>query len=1014
MRLKSFDNYLIAMMGLLALISLYMLYGIKYFTSKTENQMKIASIVEQIKTVKRKRDFYQSWVDVNPGDGLSQNDEIYTHEQSSAKIYFEKGPEINLFENSLLRIKTLNKENILNLERGNLTARLSKDSPKLDVVLNGKKYSFESQNANIQIEQGAIENKFLLLEGRAKLNINQTSQEIGANQVIIQNKSTGSLKIKELPFILKNPLHNSVSYFSKDIEMDFSWSYTSLRGPAQILIAKDSDFKDIVVHETISEDHFRSLFDKAGIYYWKLVSTDELEGGIRSFAIVEEQPLALNLDKNIIYKAPKLAEKILISWPQDKAKKFLLKIERPNKNVDEIEVAQNNYELPIDETGSYHISVKVNDENRPQAIWSHPSPLEVIEAQAINITSNTAELIEKVNYNQESTSLLLSWNAPSSGVNYIVKLIKDNKKQEIQTQNTSLPIALTEAGDYQWEIEGKTPSGIVTNVIKGRVIVKAPLRLIQTPSEGAVIELEKPDQLVSFKWDHIQNTKDYQFELSNDQAFSKIIYERSIETNSHSTTVAQTGRYFWRVKIQKATSVEYSSPVGVEIKPTPPLKRPEVSPNIKIKLKYLDDKTSTFHWSDFFIGKAHAEAPVAVAEWDLPANNRAKEYIVEIYQDEQLSHLIARIETSVPHVVWKNATPGNFYWRVSYVDYWGRKTQFSELSILSTEFDQETIKVEAIKEAAKEVIIGPIELLHPLHKEDILANEEDEFVFTWASLPNTKSYQFILASDLDFKDPLINSKTRINEIKIKCLDLKNIAANYYWKVTTPEGNTSKRRVFHISCTPKKIEPPAVTEHPLINLNIKEERKILHYAKLGVFPHKLNYTNTSGQYSAKVSGNALTSLFALYHRPLNLKYFQSLTPSIWMSRGKVFNTITFNDFEFNIKAAKNQSYFSWGPMVAMIKKTTYIESNRVITAQSISTPLLGAFLQKEVGRFTLDAEVKFGGMLDYHLGLQYALKNNISTGVFFDSTSVNKDASKHDFSRLGLNLNYMFSFLDNKK
>jgi hypothetical protein len=202
MRLKSFDNYLIATMGLFALISLYMLYGAKFNTQYSDNQLKVASIVEQIKTVKRKRDFYQSWVDVNPGDSLSQNDEIYTHGQSSAKIHFVNGPEISLFENSLLRIKTLNKENTLSLDKGNLTATLSKDSPKLDILLNGKKYTFESEKANIQIEQGATENKFLLLDGKAKLNINEASQEIKENQVLIQNKKTGDVKIKELPFIL--------------------------------------------------------------------------------------------------------------------------------------------------------------------------------------------------------------------------------------------------------------------------------------------------------------------------------------------------------------------------------------------------------------------------------------------------------------------------------------------------------------------------------------------------------------------------------------------------------------------------------------------------------------------------------------------------------------------------------------------------------------------------------------------------------------------------------------------
>ena len=104
-------------MSAVALACLYMLYGTKLVSFNSQDEIKVASIVEQLKTVKRKRDYYQGWVDVKPGDGLSQNDEIYTHEQSSAHIKFTNGPEINLFENSLLRIKSGKIGSTISLEK---------------------------------------------------------------------------------------------------------------------------------------------------------------------------------------------------------------------------------------------------------------------------------------------------------------------------------------------------------------------------------------------------------------------------------------------------------------------------------------------------------------------------------------------------------------------------------------------------------------------------------------------------------------------------------------------------------------------------------------------------------------------------------------------------------------------------------------------------------------------------------------------------------------------------------
>lgn len=1017
MRLKSFDNYLIASMSFFALVSLYMLYGPR-FISPNSGQIKVASIVEQIKTVKRKRDFYQSWVDVNPGDSLSQNDEIYTHGQSSAKIHFENGPEINLFENSLLRIKTLNKENTLTLDKGNLSATLSKNSPKLDVVLNGKKYSFESENANIQIEQGKTENKFLLLDGKAKLNINEEAQEIKANQVVIQNISTGSLKISELPFILKTPLHNSVKYFKDSEDINFSWSYTNLTVPAKILISKNSKFTDIVSDLTISENNHTHQFKKPGIYYWKLISPDKIEGQIRTLTLIEEQPLFLSLDKEIVYKGPKKAETVLISWPSDKAKKYLLKIESPDKKTDEIKLEKNIYPLIVDQTGDYKISAKVDAPERPLAIWSEPITINVVPASEIKITSLTPESIERIFYNKETPTQLLSWNGPSSGVEYTVKLTIDNKTEVLTTTHNSIPLTMKKSGTYEWAVNAETESGILSNTISGKIKILTPKSLSQTPSEGAIIELEKPDQLVSFKWDEVKDTEAYLFELSSDEDFKTLLYEKDSKTNNISTALAKTGKYFWRVKIKSSSGIEYSNPVSVEIKPTPPLSRPEDLPSLKIKLKYNDKnqvkQQDTTTWInkvfDFFISSAHADELITSAEWDLPANSRAKEYIVEIYEDQELKKLVTRMNTERPHVLWQNAKPGTFYWRVSYVDFWGRKTEFSKASTLLVENDREAILAAEL--AAQAALV--IELVEPKHKEDILEFNGDSYNFKWEKLPETKSYQLVIDPDLEFSNPIFSAKSKSNEYLIDCSAFKKVSGDYYWKVTTAAGNSSKRRMVHVDCSEKIIEKVVEPGPATPEIETLIESRNTHYARLGLFPHKLSYTNTSTQYSAKVDGNALNSVYAIYHRPVDWKYFQSFTPSLWVSRGKVFETITFTDLEINMKAGIHKSSFTWGPVLALIKKTLYVESNLAITSEGLSSPAAGVFIQKEIGRFSMNAEVKFGGLLNYHADINYALKNKIGLGLFFDSISVTKEPAKHSFSSMGLKVDYHFAFLDTLK
>lgn len=1010
MRLKSFDNYLITAMSALALVCLYMLYGAKLVNFNSGSEIKVASIVEQLKTVKRKRDFYQGWMDVKPGDGLSQNDEIYTHEQSSAHIKFTNGPEISLFENSLLRIKSAKLGSTISLDKGNMIAKLSPKSPNLDIELNGKKYSFNSQNADIQIEQGKTENKFLLLNGKAKL----ADQEILPNQVVIQNIKTGDLKIKEIPFIPKMPLNNQTQYFVKEALVNFSWTYTNQAIPAKVVIARDSGFNEIEASETIENGSYQLSLNRPGTYYWKLTSADLVDGPIKSFSLIEETPPTLNSDQNTVFQGPKLTEKVYLNWSKNNGKKYLLKIESPNGKSEEVTVSKNNYEFTPSVLGQYSLAVKVQDTNRPLALWSGPVLITLNEARPIRITGLTPELMEKVNYNNQASNYLLSWDGPSHGVNYKIKLIKDNKVLDMETEQTSIPISLKDAGVYNWEVIGVANSGVTSNKLTGKIIIKAPLRLSQLPSEGAVVELEKPDQLVAFKWDKVNEAVEYQFELSNDPTFKKIVVARDVEANNISTSLAEIGRYYWRVKVKRGSEVEYSNPVSVEIKPAPPLARPEVSPDIKIKLKYLEEKSSSFfNLIDLFISKAQALEQVAVAEWELPANTKAKSYIVEVYKDSELKDLITRIETEVPHVVWKNAVAGKFYWRVSYMDFWGRKTEFSKVSILSTEVDQEALKPAPIE----------IELQNPKHKADVLKEEADQLTLTWADVPEAKNYQVLIARELEFENIILKKISTRAELKISCKDFDNRAGEYYWKVTAGE-NSSKRRQFSVVCAPPppppvKIEEPKTViveeKKPIkVPLKIKKEKQNFHFLRIGFFPHHIAYQNKASEYTAKVDGNALNSWYVMYQRPLDMKYFQVISPTLSISRGKVFKNITFTDAELNLKAKRVQPIFSWGPVAAFMKKTLYVEKSLAITDESVSSPLLGFFIQKEVNQLTMNAEIKLGTILNYHADIQYRMKNNFAVGAFFDSSSITKDNNKHTFSSYGLNLNYTFDFLDTAK
>lgn len=1007
MRLRSFDNLLIALMTFVAIICLYMLYGVRYFAHNTDAELSIAKITEQVNIVKRKKDFYQSWLDAGIGEGLAQNDEIYTHGQSSAKIHFNNGPEVQLYENSLLRIKS----NTVALEKGNLTAKLSPDAKKLDVQLNGKNYSFESSSANIQIEQGKTENKFLVTDGDASLKLGEKNEVLRPNQVLIQNKKSGEIKVKEIPFVLSSPPAGQVLWFTREKQIDFRWSFRDSKNmPVQFVLARDSSFEKVLTKETLQENHFTAILKEEGAYFWKIIGEEEIASPLRNLTLKEERPLSLQLDKEILYKGPKGNAMVSLHWPRGEAHHYELKIEEAGAQATIVELSQNHFDFSATKLGETKFTVKVKESNRPEAIWSRPAILTVLEAKSIPITSGLPDSIEKVNYTNKEISQQLFWNGPSSGMVYTIKIRHDSVEKKFTSTSPSFPLQLSNSGEYQWEVQGETESGILTNIIGGKIIVKSPLKIAQTPSEGAVIELEKPDQTVAFKWDTTGGEDTlYAFELATDPNFQKTILTKESGSNSLSTTVGQTGRYYWRVKIKKGEKTEYSPPVSVEIRPTPPLSRPEILPNLKIKMKILEEKGSSFfNLFDLIFPRAYADDAVTVAEWDLPANARAKTYIVEIYEDQKLTKLLTRIESSLPHVVWKKAKSGTFYWRMCYEDFWGRKTEFSRPSTLETSIDQasEVKKVEPMPEPPPP---PPIELSSPKHREEILETSEDEADFYWEEIPKVKTYLFHMARDLDFKDEVFSKKISGARITLRCSDIKSQTGEYYWKITADNGSTSKRRSVRATCSLKKQPEPELIA-PAIPV---KEKRPERFARFSLAPHHLSYSNKANAYSVDVSGNVLNCWSMFYQTPIEIKYFSLLSLDATIARGKVFKSITFTDMDINFRLHRANEYFHYGPVITLSKKTLYEEENLAVKNKSQSSPLLGAFIRKDFETLTTLAELKFAGALDLYAEGLIDIKKNYSIGPFVHLTSMSKDGGKHQFTAFGLKLNYTF-LLDAKK
>jgi hypothetical protein len=864
--------------------------------------------------------------------------------------------------------------------------------------MGNKSYTFESQKADIQIEQGKNENKFLVSEGSAQLKHGDQVTDVQPNQVVIENKKEGKLEVKKLSFKELSPKKNETFYFGESLQIPFKWQTLIPEAKGKVLIATDQEFKKIISDFNLEGNAHSLSMNVEGTYYWKIESNDGLSGAIRTFTIIKEKPFTLNADRTIVYRSPLSNGNVFLSW--ENPQPVLIKTTEPNGNAIEQKLTGKSFDWTAKQFGTHQVSVKINDKNRPYALWSEPLNISVIEEKSVEIKPLMNETIELVNYGPWPYKQHFNWDGPADNFNYSISLTTNQQTKKIQTQNPSATVDIGQAGLYNWAVQGKSPSGISTNQIKGQLNIKAPIAMKTLPSSGAVIELERPDQLVKFEWKESAQASQasYQFELSSDENFKEIVKDEELKSASLSTVIGKTGTYFWRVKIKGQKGDEFSRPVSVEVRPSPPLQAPQNIPDLNLKLKYqTPPQTSVQKILDFFISSAYAEDPVGNAEWDIPVNSRAKEYVVELYSDKEKENLIKRFVVKNSKVIWESAQPGTYYWQVAYIDYWGRQTDFSKLSTLVINEDEEAQKVATLT----------IELDRPKHKEEILEKAEDTFDMEWdfdGDPPTTLS----IARDLEFTDVVFTTKLKKNEFEIKCSHLKQTAGSYYWKVQA--GNiSSKRRQFTATCKPKPepIVPPPQPIEEIKETKIQSYEPLKRYFQAGLRPHKLTYDNKSTEYNAKVDGTVVSSIFANYNNQMDMWWFNNYAVDFNLSRGKVFEEITFNDFDLSFTLKHRYETFSVGATVGMLKRTLYVESGRKIAASAMTSPLLGFNVSSDNESFFGTIDVKAGSALMIKAELNYKITQRYFAGPFFEMNSMEKDNGKHNFTMIGLKLGANF-------
>lgn len=285
---------------------------------------------------------------------------------------------------------------------------------------------------------------------------------------------------------------------------------------------------------------------------------------------------------------------------------------------------------------------------------------------------------KEISYYKKST-IYFNWEKHKKIKNYTLEIYDSNKNivlsKVISGNHYNWQTNLE--GSFSWEVR-PADSEILLKQIKEYSFLIEHQNLSNQKSQ--VLEIKRPNQLIEFSWVKNIQAKSHKFEVSESVDFKEIIINIKTKQNNIKISFPKTGVYFWRSSsIGSNGQKVYNRPTKVIIKPSPPPKKPIPLPNLDLEVRLRKTKTKSIF--SYIINNAHADSFGNVNLRWRPLDD-AKYYEIEIFSDPQLQRKIKGIKVSKPSYNWEIPRLGKYYWRYRIIDFWGRKSPYSDSSII--------------------------------------------------------------------------------------------------------------------------------------------------------------------------------------------------------------------------------------------------------------------------------------------------------------------------------------------
>lgn len=891
-------------MGLGALLILISSYQLFFTPSENTEGLKLGTLTSTLSVVKTKSALALDWRDAASGNSLSENQLVYTDNASSAEIVFTTGTSLTVGENSLIKLRATGSEEAMDLSKGFIRAKLDADRP-LKVQMNGEDFVVTGDNADIQINLQDEKGEIGVLAGEVNVVSEGMSETLTPESALaIEGKK---IQKKLIHLRVVSPAQNEVRYLAvTPAAVNFSWEPSE---KAKVVLSKFPSLKNPSVIEGSSN---ASMALNPGLYYYR-IENDQGTSLLRSMRIVkEEMPnLIRPLSSDSVDVVEGVSNEVLLQWKNSEQLNY--ELEWDDGELHRAQVRGTRRLVPVRATSTFQWRARIKEEMRPEALWSEWQTVNVntIKSPVLPVDLKPHD-VDYQTYQKPDELIELTWKSETP----VGLELREptGKVHAVRVNSNTYTYKAQSGGTYSWRVQAQDSYFRKSAWTDWKTFTIEDLS--QEVSENKIqrIQLKKPDQSITFNWEKEGQTITV-FELAKDPQFQTIVKRSETRSDSAQVNVPVVGTYYWRSRqFNDDGTVSSSEPKRVIIEPVPALIKPEKLPDLEVPLEEVPKKSVLWKIFDLILPSAHAEEAKGRVRIELPSKEEGKAYVIRIYRDEELTDLVFEKEVSGKVFEWENAEPGVFYWQYAVVDFWDRKSLFSDPSHL-------TVKLEAIPEASK------VRLLSPIRAQEV----NPKIVhLKFSEAANATRYRVEVSQEKDFSRPVLTKAVKKAELLIE--DPSFSEGLYYWRVISiNRKNVETRSNTGRFTVPAPKERTIIADFPRTFTKSWKPRGFIAWT-----PSMDSYTFKNGE-TGKISGTALMGAMVT---GTIFKERYILNGEVSRQSGKVFKKESYLFQRLNFDASRSWNLsanhkFSLGGALGQVSGQEYEINDSVVTAKNLS-------------------------------------------------------------------------------